>query len=329
LHARGSANVGGSTDVSGGTDAAPPATDDGPESATRWLRVDVEIGDPELEPLVSDGLIELGASAVQQLPSALRTYLPVSAAADPNGIMRRVASALSHGPGIEPERIRFHLEPEADWLAEWRAGLGPRRIGRRIVVSPTWSEPDLSTSDLDIRIDPQMAFGTGEHASTRGVLRLLEAAIRPDARVLDMGTGSGILAIAAVLLGASDVVAVENDPDALINARENVRHNGVEDRIRLVQGTVDARFLERHETAFDVVVANVLSGVLVPLLRGLGATRRRDGRLILGGILAEEAASVEAAAARAGLELVDVDVEQGWWSARLAGRADRAIQAGA
>src|SRR5690606_18370795 len=116
--------------------------------------------------------------------------------------------------------------PEQDWLAVWRSGLEPRRIGARLIVSPTWSDVDAGPDDIVIRIDPQMAFGTGEHASTRGVLRLLQNLDVNATRLLDVGSGSAILSIAGALLGAQHVVAVESDVEAIPNAHENVERSG-------------------------------------------------------------------------------------------------------
>jgi ribosomal protein L11 methyltransferase len=109
-------------------------------------------------------------------------------------------------------------------------------------------------------IDPQMAFGTGEHATTRGCLRLLDDALRPGDRVLDVGSGSGILAIAAARLGASEVIAVEADADANLNARENLALNGVEGQVRLEEGYADAELIAR--CTFDLILANILSSVI-------------------------------------------------------------------
>jgi ribosomal protein L11 methyltransferase len=162
-----------------------------------------------------------------------------------------------------------------------------------------------------------MAFGTGEHASTRGVLRLLERRIQPRARVLDVGTGSAILAIAAALLDAAHVHGVDSDDDALLNAAENLTANGVAERVTLERAHVDAEYLRQRRGQYDLVVANVLSGVLRPLLPALRETLRYGGALILGGILTSEAAAMITAANQAGLRLETDDREDGWWSGLL------------
>jgi ribosomal protein L11 methyltransferase len=186
------------------------------------------------------------------------------------------------------------------------------------VVKPTWTAWAARDGQVVIEVDPQMAFGTGEHATTRGCLRLLDSVLLPGDRVLDVGSGSAILAIAAVRLGAAEAVAVEYDPDANLNARENLAHNGVAERVRLIEAMADPALLAGLGR-FDLVLANILSGVIRPLLPALrdslGASP--EGRLIVSGILRSEAAEVTAAAQAAGFRVERVDEEDEWWSALL------------
>jgi ribosomal protein L11 methyltransferase len=180
-------------------------------------------------------------------------------------------------------------------------------------VTQPWN-PVAGADTVVITVDPGSAFGTGEHPTTRGALRLLETAIRGGDTVLDVGAGSGILSIAAVLLGAERALAVESDPGAIDSARENLERNGVAERVELVCAEVDVDFMASRTPAFDVIAANVLSGVLVPLLPGLARGLAPDGRLILAGILDTEAADLEAAAGEAGLGLRAKDWEGEWWA---------------
>jgi len=299
-------------------------------AAADWIRVDVKCGSEDLAPLAAARLIELGGGAVEQDGNRLSTYLPMPNESDPaRAIAGRVTAALDGVPGVDASSIEVFRVAARDWVAEWRAGLGPRRVGRRFIVAPSWSAPAAGSSDLVLRIDPQMAFGTAEHASTRGVLRLLERAVTADDVVLDVGTGSGILAIAAARLGAARVHAADSDADALINARENVAANGVADRVRLEHAAVDAGYLVASGVPFDVIAANVLSGVLVPLLPAFAMSLAPAGALLLGGIVVDEADTVLAAAAAAGLVPHATDREEGWWSGwfvnrRVASRGDRA-----
>jgi ribosomal protein L11 methyltransferase len=280
----------------------------------RWLYVVVHSPSDWEAELLGEGLIAAGATGVEQRGTDLTTYF--APPPDVVEFVRSLAAALTGLAGRPPE-LEWEWRPNADWTREWRRGLAARRVGQRLVVTPTWVEPVAGPGDVVIGIDPQMAFGTGEHASTRGVLRLLEPVVRPEDRVLDVGTGSGILAIAAARLGASHVLAVESDADALINASENTARNGVKDAVQLRHAVVDESFLAAHPSAYELILANVLSSVLRPLLPAFRTALCPGGRVILSGILVSEADEMLAAAQLAGLVPEAEDREEEWWSVRL------------
>lgn len=258
-------------------------------------------------------LVRLGGGAVEEEGGALRTCLP---APDRPGafledVRRRLAEAVE-GPA---PRVRWRWVEDRDWRRAWRRGLEPRRPGDRVVVAPSWSEPEADPGDVVVRIDPGMAFGTGEHGTTRGALRLLERAVSPGDRVLDVGTGSGVLAAAAAGLGAGRVVALEKDAGAAEAARENLRRNGAAGRCRVVRLEATPGLVRLlAPPLFDVVVANILAPVLRPLLGPFRAVAAEDGRLILGGVLEEEAEETVGPARRAGWRLADEDRDDGWWT---------------
>lgn len=283
----------------------------------RWLVLVVRGPSPELAGLVADGLLALGGAAVEEQGGACVTWLPPPD--DPGAFAadarRQLATWMPAGTPLE---VEWRWQEDQDWAAEWKRGLAPRRVTERIVVKPTWTEWRAEPGQVVIEVDPQMAFGTGEHATTRGCLRLLDGVLREGDRVLDVGSGSGILAIAAVRLGAREAVAVEYDPDANLNARENFARNGVEARVRLVQALADDALLDELGR-FDLVLANILSGVIRPLLpamhRALGGSP--GGRLIVSGILRAESPDVVRDAGAAGFRVEGVDEEEEWWSALL------------
>jgi len=281
----------------------------------KWLVLRVEAADAEARALAAEALIGLGGTAVEERDNALVTYL--AAPADPEGFLAGAEERLRAAAGRE-FRLSWAWEEDQDWTELWRRGLDARRVGRRLVVTPPWIQPETQRGDVVIVIDPGMAFGTGEHASTRGALRLLESAVAPGDRVLDVGTGSGILAIAAARLGAREVLAVESDPDAVTNASVNLERNGVAERVELRCDVVDAAYLRAlGPRRFDVIAANILSGVLLPLLGAFRESLDEGGRAILGGSLREEAERVVAAARESGFELAMVDEEEEWWSGLL------------
>ncbi|HET6763535.1 MAG TPA: 50S ribosomal protein L11 methyltransferase [Longimicrobiaceae bacterium] len=279
--------------------------------------VSVRLADAELLPLAAEALVERGSWAVLEEAGAILTWIPEPA--DPDAL---ADDLRAHVAGYLPDGVEAELswrwQQDEDWAATWKKGLGPRRVTDRLVVKPTWTTWDAEPGQVVLDVDPQMAFGTGEHATTRGCLRLLDSVVRDGDRVLDVGSGSAILAIAAVRLGAREAVAVEYDPDANLNAHENVEQNGVVGRVEIVEAMADAALLERYGR-FDLVLANILSGVIRPLLPAFRAALGGDpeGRLIVSGILQTEHADVVRDAEAAGFRVERVDQEDEWWSALL------------
>lgn len=283
----------------------------------RWIVLTVRVPSEELAGELTEGLFALGGTAVEEEADLLTTY--IAEPADPEGFLRDATDRLTSMAGGEPELL-WRWQADEDWSRRWKEGLEPRRVGRRLVVTQPWNPVEAADGRIAIVIDPATAFGTGEHATTRGALAFLDTAVEGGARVLDVGTGSGILAIAAARLGAGRVVAVESDPEAMDNCRENLDRNGVAERVELHCARVDAGWLAARPEGFDVIAANVLSSVLAPLLPHFARALSGGGRLILGGILDEEGSAMKAAAAGAGLRVLDEAVEGEWWTGLLARR---------
>ncbi|MBF0284959.1 MAG: 50S ribosomal protein L11 methyltransferase [Magnetococcales bacterium] len=188
---------------------------------------------------------------------------------------------------------------DKDWREAWKEGYTAIESGKRLLILPSWLKPPKGNRRRILRMDPEMAFGSGTHETTRGCLEALErfAEAEPLGPMLDMGTGSGILAIGAALLGAKSVLALDNDPVAVKTCRRNAKINHVHRAIRAKQRDAPPAKAER----FDVVVANILAEVLIRLAPELAAALRPGGRLILAGILLDQAPEVESAYARHGL----------------------------
>ncbi len=222
-------------------------------------------------------------------------------------------------PGAPRPEIRLEQVPEAAWAESWKAHFRPLAVGRKLFVHPPWVA-EAPRGRVGIVIDPGMAFGTGHHASTRGCLCLLERVMESGAvrRVLDIGTGSGILAIAAAKLGAEEVWAVDIDPDACRAATENARVNGVGAGLQ-----VRARVGDVPGT-FDLVLANLLAAELIGLANEIGR-RLRPGAVAVGsGLLTEETRAVVSAWDAAGLEPHAQWEEEGWLTVACRRGATRA-----
>jgi ribosomal protein L11 methyltransferase len=200
-------------------------------------------------------------------------------------------------------------------MHKWKEGFEPIEIGSRLVVAPSWKLPGPGGGRVVVQIDPGMAFGTGTHETTRMCLEGIEAHWS-GGRLLDVGTGTGILAIAAALLApGSRIIAIDVDPKAVEVARENASINGVSSSIEVVEG--QAR--EFIGGTFDVVVANLTAEVIIGLVGDLAECLARSGILILSGILTTLEADVEHAATTAGLTITEVS-RLGEWSAFTARR---------
>ena len=207
------------------------------------------------------------------------------------------------------ELDEFSAEPlvEIDWENEWKKHFKPRRIGKHFVVKPTWEDFESQDGDRIIVLDPGQAFGTGDHPTTRMCLEFLEAMVKPDHHVLDLGCGSGILAIGAKFLGADRVLAIDIDPLAVEVAKENFRMNQVE--VEAEAGDVTELQLE---SGWDLVVSNIISATLINLAPEAGYAVKEGGHWVVSGIIDQNWEDVKKAAAKSDFELVTFHQEDGW-----------------
>ena len=261
--------------------------------------------------LVEDGL---GARLDPTRPSIVRAYVPARDAAAAERAADAAAAALGHLQAFGLRTIgelTTRLVNEADWAEAWKAHFPVLRVGRRLVIRPTWLEHDPAPDDVVLDLDPGMAFGTGLHPTTRLCLIALEwladrGRLR-NARVLDVGCGSGILAIAAAKLGAASVVGVDVDPIAVEATLANAATNGLAGRISARLGS-----LPSGEPPFDVVSANLIAGLLVELAPALATELRPGGELVSSGIFMEREADVRSAFATARLDVGETWDEGDW-----------------
>ena len=290
----------------------------------RWTELSVEAAPEFVEPLSEifqryghGGVVieqdadynpDEGEAAPEPDWVVVKTYLPMDASTeDRRNQIDLGVRLVAHLGSVSSLRERV-LE-EQEWADAWKRHFHVLRVGTRVVIVPTWREYEPGESDVVVRLDPGMAFGTGHHPTTRMCLKLLEEVVRPGDSVLDVGCGSGILSIAAAKLGAGSGLALDIDTSAVEAAEANLHQNGVACTVRIAQGSLpDPDVLA---STFDIVVANISGKVVSELADQLVAAARPGGCLIVSGILAKDHDSVARrlteAGARTDLSRTDSD----------------------
>ena len=265
---------------------------------------------PEQLEIAQLRLWELGAAGLEERDETtlVRESVPgqvVVIAAFPND------AAAQHALTVIREEYDAEIihVPNEDWATEWRRGFTAQRIGRRLLLHPSWETEQSGPDDVVLTIDPENAFGSGDHETTRLVLQMLDHRVAGDERVLDVGCGSGVLSIAALLLGAASAVAVDIDEDAVVVARRNAEINGVASRIE-----ASSRPLGDIDGFYDIVLANIETRVLIHMPDPLRARIAPGGLLVLSGILRGERDELLTAYAPMRLEEC---LEEGEWCACL------------
>ncbi|MFN8877540.1 MAG: 50S ribosomal protein L11 methyltransferase [Gemmatimonadota bacterium] len=273
-----------------------------PQAPWTSLRV-VPSGDAAV---VSAALFAAGSQGVLEDGGALVSHFPTRAEAE------WAATAVQR---VDPRaEVALGEVAPVDWAEAWKHHVRAFDCGV-LTVTPPWLVGDRDPATT-IVIEPGMAFGTGDHPTTRGVLRLLPATIRPGDRVADLGAGSAVLAIGAAKLGAGRVAAVELDPEAIADAEANVAANGVGDRVTVLEA--DAVVALPLIAPVRVIIANIISSVLVELLPAMRDALAADGEAILSGILHDERAGLLDVLAAKGWRVTAEDTERPWWSCRIA-----------
>jgi ribosomal protein L11 methyltransferase len=318
-------------------DAEPGAERDGTSAEGTWIELAVtadleaveavsEIlarhaqGGVSVEPafeLVADGL---AARTDTSAPAVVRAYLP---AIDRTELRRAVAetrTALGHlqAFGLRPiGELQTRAVHESDWAHAWKRHFPVLRVGRRMIIRPTWRRYRAKAHEVVLALDPGMAFGTGLHPTTRLCLAAIErwadeGRAGADASVLDVGCGSGVLAIAAGLLGAGRVVGVDPDPVAIEATAANAGRNRLAARVHARRGSLPA-----HDGPFDLVVANLIASLLVSMADALRAEIKPGGRLLASGIFIDREGEVREAFQAIGLDLTARWAEGDWVALEL------------
>jgi ribosomal protein L11 methyltransferase len=243
-------------------------------------------------------------------PVTVYAYLPLDEMAEEK--QRQIAEGLWYLGRISPAYIgelRVRFLKEEDWANAWKEHYQVFHVGKRMVIKPSWREYVAQPDEIVIELDPGMAFGTGLHPTTRMCLVALEQHIRPGMRVLDVGTGSGILAIAAAKLGAAHVDALDTSSVAVAAAQANVQANGVSAHVQIALGSLQP---DQIVSSYDLVVANITAKTIADLAPQLVAALLPGGLLIVGGIIGRRMEEPALALAVAGLERFTIQQEGDW-----------------
>lgn len=279
----------------------------------KWICVELDTGREFAEELAAEAAEAFGVS-VEQMEEGIRFYLKDDLPPEElDGTIRRFLEDFKKSRGSDASfPHRYYSSEVDDWVERWKVNFKPLRIGRHFIVTPTWERIEPEAGDRVIWIDPGRAFGTGHHETTRLCLEWLErwpeiADAGVSRSLLDVGTGSSILAMAAALLGCRRVLGVDNDPEAIEVAVENLELNDLSARVQLMTGTISD-----VDEKFDVVIANIQALPLIAMADDLIAHLKRPGRLVLSGILVEQKESILAAFESKGLRAAST-ITAGEW----------------
>jgi len=302
-----------------------------------WIEIIVHTTSAGAES-VSSVLMDLGASGTQtedraDIPDPSKTH-GIWEIIDPDLLTRMPADVLVHSwfessdqfpallhrleealdalrhkyPPYGTLQIETGTTPDEDWAESWKKYYHPIRAGKHLIIKPSWETVDALPGDHIIELDPGMAFGSGYHDTTVLCLNLLEKYTKPDMQVIDVGTGSGILAIGAALCGAKEVLAIDIDPSAVQVARQNVSHHDLDAVIRVQEGNL----LEQVEESCDLCVTNIIAEVICSFAGPLTSHIRPGGLFLCSGIVLEKKEMVRSALLAAGYEILDELCSEEW-----------------
>ena len=275
-----------------------------------WWAIDVRPAAEQRDRLSAWLVARTGHAVEERDDGTLVTFAPDEPSAE--------ALVVQLAREVDPlARTQRRQLDSIDWSTRWRDGLGPRRFGRLTVV-PSWAPEAASPDDHTVILDPESAFGSGEHGSTRVALTLLEQLIQPRHRVLDLGSGSGILAIAAVKLGATLAIGIETDPEANQVSIRNAARNGVAGRVEFLEG--DAAILAPLAGPADLILSNILCTANTALLPSITDALHPGGLAIFSGMEHAEASEFRQALRAADFDPVRETVDAGWWGVAARGK---------
>lgn len=263
----------------------------------------VVVDDPDLEP--AEGWGE-DAVPPPQVPGVTGYFADTREAAAKCKSLEAALRRLETSAGIQA-RVQYTRIDEQNWSEAWKEYFWPEKITETIVVKPTWREYPASAQEIVLEIDPGMAFGTGTHPTTALCVRMIQTHLEPGDAFLDVGTGSGILMIAAAKLGAGEICGVDNDMVAVTVAEKNLLANRI-DRFQLLAGSL----VDQVSRTFEIVAANILAEVILELLPAVTPLLKDSGVFIASGIITAKKQNVLAALEERGLTVIEVLEKEGW-----------------
>ncbi len=247
------------------------------------------------------------------LPVKVHAYLPIDGKEE--AARKQVAEGLWHLSSLGSQYVgdlQTRVVREEDWANAWKDYYHVTHIGQRLVIRPSWREYIPKNNEVVLELDPGMAFGTGLHPTTRLCLEQIEQRMQPEMRVLDLGTGSGILALAAAKLGAANVYCIDNSSVAVESALDNVEMNHMSDRVNVVLGVLDETEATRLAGQYDLVLANIIARVIGSIASNLAQVLAPGGILITSGIIEDRRHEAEEPLLATGLKLIDQVMIDDW-----------------
>ncbi len=270
----------------------------------KYVQFKISINDDYQEALIAE-LEEMDFEGYRQFDDEMIAY--ISQKNIQIGDRERIEQLLAVYPGqnfIQTEKI----EEEKNWNSEWEQTIQPQKIGK-FLVRPTWVNKQAAEGQILLEIDPKMAFGTGYHATTRLLLKMLPQFIKEGDTVLDAGTGTGILAIAAVKIGAKKVIAFDTDERSVLNATENVFLNGVNKAVEIKHGSLETA---QGEEKFDVILVNINKNAIKEMIAGFSKLLNRSGVLLLSGLLKRDEEDIKNKLRQYALKPIKTKLQEEW-----------------
>jgi ribosomal protein L11 methyltransferase len=271
-----------------------------------YLQISISATEAQQEMLLPT-MIELGCEGFEQIESALICYLKYDSLNKKSEYFKNEIQQLIQHISSNA-LIEIKVIEETNWNADWEKTIQPIEIGKRFVVKPTWSEYNNLENRIILHIDPKMSFGTGYHETTRLTLQLLESFMKINDKVLDVGTGTGILAIAAIKLGAQSSVGIDNDDWSIENAQENIRLNDVTSQIQINKKELQ----EFNNESFDMITANLTLNTNIEMMKDFYRLLRNRGKIILSGLLVTDQPKMEEHLIKNSFQIVERLFENEW-----------------